>query len=164
MPSEELICDDHIDQDQDGPIDCDDSDCLTVADVDGACNNAADLTLYRDLDGNVEWNKCVPGAPYGRGCFTNEDCNTTCVHENTGMSMECSRCFAKLVSCFIGSCAAECQQQPPTPACNECVATNCVADYDTCFGTLVCSYEFGCRDTVDNDGDGLRDLADPDCM
>jgi hypothetical protein len=164
VPSEELICDDGIDQDEDDATDCDDSDCLIVPDVSGACTNPADLAIYRNLNGNVEWNKCVPGAPTGRGCFTDEDCNTTCVHENTGLTEDCSRCFAKLVGCFIGSCAQPCAQQPPTQACNDCVAANCVPAYSTCFGTLVCDYEFGCADTVDNDGDDLTDAADPDCQ
>ncbi len=160
----ELMCDDSTDDDGDGMTDCDDSDCADVVDTAGACVNDEDLAIYRDLDGNVEWNKCVPGAPTGRGCLTDVDCNTTCVQENTGLSMGCSRCFAELVSCFIGNCAQQCGGGGGSPACTECVANACGQSYGDCFGRLVCEYEYGCRDTADNDGDGLIDAADPDCQ
>ncbi len=163
VPTEEMACEDGADDDLDGLVDCDDGDCAYAAAVEGACVNRKDLRKYADFDANAEWNRCVPGPPLGQGCGVDEDCNTACVHDNTGISTGCSRCFAELVTCFIGSCAAECAQQPPTEACNTCVADACLPAYTACFGTLACPYETGCRDTVDNDGDGLVDSEDPDC-
>jgi len=160
IPLEELVCDDGQDQDQDGALDCDDSDCKYAAatGLEGACTNKKDMRKYLDLNANVEWNRCVPG------CLVDEDCNTTCLSDNTGLSQECSRCFAELVTCFISNCAAECAEQPPTAACGECVDANCNADYATCFGTPACSGEYGCADTIDNDGNGLTDAEDPECQ
>ncbi|MBW2276313.1 MAG: hypothetical protein JRF63_02410 [Deltaproteobacteria bacterium] len=163
-PQTEAVCDDGADDDSDGDVDCDDPDCALVAASEGACINPDDMEIYAGFDANAEWNKCVPGAPYGLGCFTDVECNTQCVHDNTGISLECSGCFAELVACFIGNCATECAQQPPTEECNECVTANCGPPYTECFGELVCEYEYGCLDTMDNDGDELVDSEDPDCQ
>jgi hypothetical protein len=163
-PATELVCNDGLDDDLDDATDCDDPDCDLVVAAEGACVNEADLALYASFDANAEWNKCVPGDPYGQGCGVDEDCNTQCVHDNTDISLDCSRCFAELVTCLVGSCAVLCAEQPPTDECFECISTNCAPGYSECFGTLVCEYEVGCRDTVDNDGDGLVDADDPDCQ
>ncbi len=159
-PTEELVCDDGIDDDLDDLLDCDDGDCLYIAATgrEGACVNKPDMRKYKNLDANVEWNKCVPG------CLVDEACNTSCIAENTKLSEACSGCFAELITCFIGMCAGDCATQPPTPECGACVEANCLDDYGTCFGEPACEREYGCRDTVDNDGDGVVDAADPDCQ
>jgi len=163
-PAEELVCDDGIDEDEDGLTDCEDPGCDLAVASDGACNNAADLALYADLDANRVWNACVPGAPTGQGCLLDEACNTTCVAGETGVSEPCAGCFAGLVSCLVTECASACATQPPLPACGACVADHCEPAYQSCFGALTCPFEYGCRDTVDNDGDGLVDGQDPDCQ
>ena len=158
LPAEELVCDDAVDDDGDGDLDCDDADCdLATTDGGGACVNEEDLALYVDFDANREWNKCVPT------CLTDVKCNTDCLRDNTGMTRPCSKCFAEMVECFIGNCAAACVVQPPLPECAECVDAACGDDYAECFGDLVCKYETGCRDTFDNDGDGHIDAEDSDC-
>jgi len=158
LSEEELVCDDGVDDDGDGDLDCDDADCAMVTnDGGGACVNEDDLAIYEDFDANLEWNKCVPS------CLTDVKCNTDCLKDNTGLSRPCSKCFAEMVECFIGSCALECYVQPPLPECGECVEAACGPSYYECFGDLVCPYETGCRDTFDNDGDGDIDGDDSDC-
>ena len=163
-PATELSCTGGVDEDHDGATDCEDEDCLGEVAIAGNCVNEADLAIYGQLDGNVEWNKCVPGAPSGMGCLADVACNTACVSANTGLSMECSSCFGELVACLIGNCAGVCGNGGGTPECSACVEQSCGEGYRGCFGALTCSYEYGCRDTADNDGDGLIDAADDDCQ
>jgi hypothetical protein len=164
-PEFETACDDGIDEDEDGDADCEDADCAYVIAEPGACVNEADLDIYVDLDGNAEWNACVPGPPYGEGCGTDVECNTACIHANTGISEDCARCFSEMVQCFLVLCGATCAQYGQgSPECVQCVADTCGPPYFTCFGELVCHREYGCADTVDNDGDELIDGDDPDCQ
>ena len=137
---------------------CDDPACRYVPALPGACVNEADLTNLRDKDFNVEWNDCVV---FG-GCQLDVDCNTACFAENTGVSSECSVCFAEMVPCLVGNCGTLCQGGM-TPDCSACIADACLPAYNECFGELVCPFEYGCRDLIDNDGDGATDAADPEC-
>jgi hypothetical protein len=145
-----------------GPCDAPDGclldECRYVPEHDGACVNEGDLTIIQHLNYDLEWNNCVPS------CMVDVDCNTTCFVTNTGMSEPCSRCFSEMVSCWILSCASSCPNGGGTPECFACVEQNCFADYEPCFGTLKCPYEFACGDHFDNDDNGLVDGEDPACQ
>ena len=141
-----------------GPDACSHDECTFTPLDEGTCINEADLSIIQPLNYDLEWNKCVPG------CLTNVDCNTDCFVENTGLSEPCSRCFSEMVTCWILSCASACPNGGGSAECFACVEQACVPDYQACFGTLLCPYEYACGDHFDNDGNGLVDLDDPTCQ
>ncbi|MBW2263060.1 MAG: hypothetical protein JRG91_13865 [Deltaproteobacteria bacterium] len=161
LPTFESVCDDGEDNDGDTLADCEDDDCTfaAVTGDTGSCINESDLTITKELNYDLEWNACVVTA----GCMTDVACNTTCFQENTGLSEDCSRCFAEMVRCIVLSCAGPCSGGGGSPECFECMGTNCSPGYSECFGELACPYEYACIDHFDNDGDTLIDYADPDC-
>jgi len=153
----ETMCADTVDNDNDGMVDCADDDCAMAVAAAGACVNEDDLPRFRDLDYNVEWNACI-----GQ-CQLDTDCLGRCFSERNGTSLECSACFAAIIPCVVGRCAARCPNGGGSPDCLACIGSECVPAYKECFGELVCAWEYGCRDQIDNDGDGLTDSQDPDC-
>lgn len=155
----ERECTDSEDNDGDTMVDCEDEDCTYAADVPGACVNEADLSIERMMNYDMEWNACV----VYESCFIDEDCNTACFQENTGLSEGCARCFAQMVSCIVTNCATPCSGGGGSPECFECMGTECGPGYEECHGTLACPYEFACLDHFDNDGDTLVDSEDDDC-
>ncbi len=160
LPENETVCDDGDDDDGDGDIDCDDPDCEQAVRVGGACINPGDLGAYRDIDLNVEWNKCV----VGENCIADIECNTPCFSANIGLTEPCARCFAVLVSCIFSECSNVCGGGGGSRTCLACIAAQCLPDYQNCFGQPVCAIEYGCRDGFDNDNDGDVDGRDLDCL
>ncbi len=159
VPEQEALCEDGEDEDLDGDTDCEDADCRHAVALEGACVNREDLRAIAFLDYNVEWNNCV----VGENCFTDVECNTPCFARNTGLTEPCARCFAEIVVCIVGRCAGVCGGGGGSPECLACIGETCGPPYRECFGELVCDYEYACGDTIDNDGDGLTDRADPEC-
>ena len=147
MDSYELVCTDSIDDDGDGKTDCDDDECFALIDEAGDCNNFQDLAGIAGLD---FWNECIGREP-----------NPSCYDMISGGSEGCIECY---YNCIHQYCHDVCMQDgPPNHDCKVCGRTNCFMPGE-CFGTFVCEPEFYCADGIDNEGDGLTDMTDPDCV
>jgi hypothetical protein len=128
-----------------------------------ACLNDADLTL---LNSDDELDFVTDEAQdCGLSCLPEDDpgtCAETCLGEATGLSADCSGCYAGVVVCSINNCLASCAADPDSEECATCQEENCLPDYYACRGEL--PETENCTDEVDNlDGDGLVDCADDEC-
>ncbi len=140
-------CNDGIDNDDDGAVDCDDIDCDTACNQEHDCRNGID----DDGDGAID---CADG-----------DCNSTCTYE--------SRCGDGidddgngLVDCEDPDCAFSCGET----SCNDGRDDDGDGDIDCrdddCWWWSACRENAAagqCADGDDDDGDGYVDCADPDC-
>ena len=129
------ICTDGVDNDGDGDIDCDDSDCLpilesvTVKNADN-CPNLNNAFIHINSLENNAYEYSIDGGTF----YTN------------------GRNFNGLTA---GTYNVRIRR----------IGTNCFADYGNNPIVIIngnCVED--CSDGVDNDGDGLIDCADPDCM
>ena len=178
--SEAGFCSDGEDNDCDGPIDCNDSDCLACpnnvaedcelcdgSDLAGAtcesqgyqsgalgCNNVTcdgfDFSGCGDPCEASETN-CIDGVD--NDCGGGTDCSDA----------DCSGDLACLANCFLG------QQGDPCGSNEECCSNKCKgpSGNKTCKGDVACtptaSSETSCTDGIDNDCEGGTDCADSDC-
>ena len=100
----------------------------------GACTGDADLAIIGGgvIDPNAEATTC------GLGCLADDDpvaCSTTCVVAETGLSTECSGCYAATVGCSIDNCLTECAADPSSEACETCqIDAGCISDFYACSG------------------------------
>jgi hypothetical protein len=79
---------------------------------------------------------------FGMGGATEDMCNLDCIRNTTGLSTECSGCFAGLIKCAITNCAMECVPaaggDPGSMACGACQCgmndahINCLEHFDGC--------------------------------
>jgi hypothetical protein len=143
LPSCIEDCDDGLDNDQDGDADCADPDC----DVHAACVEDCDNDRDDDGDGLVD---CADSACDGlSGCV--EDCANGLDDDGD-----------TLIDCADPSCAyvATCQEDCADGVENNGDGRTDCEDPD-CAGSDLCVED--CHDDADGDGDGLVDCADPDC-
>ncbi len=141
----ELVCNDGIDEDDDGMTDCDDmGDCFAAIAETGNCNNLDDLEGIAGLDLFAD---CI----IGEGELA---CREV-------LSDGCNSCIG---GCVMQHCVSDCVREGPDipQACIDCARTNC--SKPDCFGDFICEPEFHCQDGVDNDSDGKTDMDDPDCI
>lgn len=150
----ESVCNDLYDQDFDGYLDCDDSDCQTSA-------------------------QCSPGTKtYGEGCFFNGECQATgndpiCLPSSLGFpNGYCS----EFCDVSANDCAGDGLCYPIGISQNGVCLDGCTTAADCAPGaacvnlglaTDVCHVppEVSCNDFNDNDNDGLTDCEDPtDCQ
>ncbi len=178
---QEKTCDDGLDNDGDGQIDCADSDCLTaeVCDAseidcgdefdndgdgdidcddsdcagDAACvETACDDGLDNDGDGQTD---CADSDCLGTAACGESDCDDGSDNDNDG-DIDCDD--------------SDCEGDPA------CIETNCTdqldndgdgdtdcADSDCEVETVCGATEFDCTDGFDNDGDGDIDCDDSEC-
>ena len=141
------VCDDGIDNDADGLIDCADPDCW----ADPTCPEICDNGIDDDTDGYVDCRdtRCA-GDP---SCPAPEVCDDALDNDLDG-----------LTDCTDPDCAAD----PACPEiCDNGVDDNADGDVDCgdtrCAGDPACPAPEVCDDGVDNDIDALTDCADPDC-
>lgn len=103
--------------------------------AEGACTNAEDGPL---LDTAEKRDAVAASAQTcGLGCLQDADpgaCSATCVADDTGLSTECSACYAGIVLCSIQNCLAACSADPTSQECAQCQADNCLEDFYTCSG------------------------------
>ena len=62
---------------------------------------------------------------------------TECLEDaGTGLTAQCSSCFALLGCCVIGECPTPCSAAPPEPgnACDVCIQESCQPQVDVCVG------------------------------
>ena len=176
-PTGETICDDGIDNDNDGLVDCDDADCDGFPECVGpgfefSCDNGIDddfdgLTDCDDPD--CAWMpECMPGF---------EDCTNGIDDDGDGL-VDCAdedclfdpTCDAGGGDCCIANGSPGCDDEPGEDCvcamdpycCNVTWDGICVDEYmDMCGGT--CTGVEECANGLDDDYDGLVDCDDPDC-
>ena len=175
------ICDDGVDNDGDGAIDCDDTDCFFSPDCLGGaedCFNGID----DDADGLIDCDdipdcQAAPGCDYGGGdCCTDNgspgcenDLGEDCVCAADPFCCE-SGWDALCVDVYENQCGGSCGGQLPETACADgidndndtlidCNDADCFLD-PNCLGP---QFEFSCTNGVDDDLDGLVDCDDTDC-
>jgi hypothetical protein len=130
------VCDDDIDNDCDGFIDCSDSDCDTEPQCIGReCETDPDCAAGEMCDETT--GQCIPSV---------EICGDAIDNDGDG-----------LIDCLDSDCDTE-------PECNLCDPNPCqpgeICDPTT--GQCLPPVEI-CADGIDNDGDGLIDCLDTDC-
>jgi hypothetical protein len=153
----EVVCDDYVDNDLDGYVDCDDPDCYATSACLGYETDCSDY-IDNDGDGDVD---CADGDCYADpACERYEtDCADYVDNDSDGY-----------VDCDDPDCLGD-------PDCAPAVETDCAdyADNDLdgytdcadpdCVGNANCdTYESICYDEFDNDGDGYTDCYDSDCL
>ncbi len=157
----ELTCDDGFDNDLDGLVDCEDSDCfgLGACTVETVCGDGLDNDADGDFDcGDVD---CAGIEPCGDE-NTEARCGDGIDNDNDGdTDCEDADCDG------LGSCGPE----NSVAFCADGIdndndgMTDC---FDTdCNGVGACgpeNTEAFCNDGLDNDADGLTDCYDPDCV
>ena len=112
-----------------GPVDTGPVDTGPSADVAaGACTNPADKTI---MDSGVVADKAQSCGLQNMG---NAAKAADCVKTSTGLSADCSQCFAGIFSCTMTNCIADCMGGAG-PKCTACMdAKGCNAAFTTCSG------------------------------
>jgi len=93
-----------------------------------ACDNASDLALLPNLDFEGLVTTCL------LSCWTDQECLTGCVQQETGLSAGCSACVGAAGVCVAELCLNDCLQDPTGMACLLCAANNCGPGFETCSG------------------------------
>lgn len=109
-------------------------DCLGLVAETGECTNSADIAVLEELGGDAVSSligDCTLSCFTGGGDTT--PCISECVEEDTGISSGCSTCFGEAGSCTLAACIFACLN-PTSPACTECVSTNCGPAFEECAG------------------------------
>ncbi len=139
-------CTDGVDNDSDGLIDCNDSDCAVACTREVSCTNGID----DDHDGKID---CA-----------DPDCSASCTHE-TSCSNGIDDDHDGLVDCKDPDCGASCATKEGNCFDNidddhdglvDCNHPDCIGQ---CTG-----HEANCSDGIDDDKDTFIDCADPDCL
>ena len=99
----------------------------------GACLGAADIAIIQGgSDPEAAASHC------SIGCLSDPDvpgCTIACVETDTGLSPECSRCYAEFVICPIENCPSECMVDPASEGCLACKEdAGCNAAFSLCSG------------------------------
>ncbi|MBU1222086.1 hypothetical protein KKF34_13770 [Myxococcota bacterium] len=145
----ETACDDGIDNDNDGFIDCNDQDCFETQ----ACNpvEICNDGIDNDNDGFTD----CKDADCDNECDDREICNDETDNDNDGY-----------IDCDDQDCLGHEHCEKPAEICDDGI-DNDDDGYTDCEDTD-CADDCGpvlehCGDGIDNDGDGFIDCADPDC-
>ena len=160
------VCDDGLDNDCDGLLDCGDDSCGTsdlccTGEIcgDGVSNDCDDLVDYWDLgECSCTAELCADGLDNDSDGLI--DCaDTTECPDGSGCNVWGSMCSATMCVCPTGATEADCTDTVD----NDCDGDTDCDDTD-CGGTAACPTTESCSDGVDNDLDGLVDCADSaDC-
>jgi hypothetical protein len=142
-PETEIDCTNGVDDDGDGLTDCDDVDDCSA---DPVCNGTA-LT-------------CGEVITCAQSC-ADYSCIQACQEQGCPSAQTLSN---DLLQCMMGSCGADCFNDPSGAACMTCVQTNCSSQMAACYADD-CSGGGSeiCNNGSDDDGDGAVDCADSDC-
>ena len=175
------ICDDGIDNDNDGDIDCDDFDCFGDPNCQGG-NEICDDGIDNDGDGQADCDdildcQAFPGCDYG-GCDCCEDNGTAGCENDLGEDCVCAAdpfCCevtwdAICADVFQNTCGGACDSDPEADCSNGVDDDgDGLVDCDDadCFNDPVClapQFETDCANNIDDDGDGAVDCDDSDCI
>lgn len=111
-----------------GGTTCVDGTC--VSDLPGgACTGAGDMAVLEDGAFAQDFNclgQCMNGA--------DPQCASPCLQETYGLTPACADCSSAMVACGVSACLMNCVTDPQSPACLDCVATNCAPDFEQCAG------------------------------
>ncbi len=174
------FCDNGLDDDGDGLVDCDDPDCFGFPDCVGGVE-ICDDGLDNDGDGDADCDdvldcQAFPGCDYGDGDCCTDNGDPGCENE-LGEDCVCAIdpfcctvewdfiCADEYENLCGGTCGG-----PVAEVCDngldddgdglvDCDDADCGAFPDCVTPTV----ETICDNTVDDDADGLTDCADPDC-
>ncbi len=154
------ICTDGIDNDDDGKVDCDDTDC----NADPACTVVGETSctdgIDNDADGKVDCDDSECAADPACAPASEASCNDGIDNDNDGK-----------IDCDDSDCSA-------SPFCGPATEMSCVDGIDNdadgkidcedsdCATDPACvtpTTETSCTDGIDNDADGQIDCADTDC-
>ena len=140
------LCDDGVDNDGDGDIDCDDADCTEacIPETETECGDGED----DDQDGAVD---CADSDCVGDDACV-EDCGDGEDNDLDGLT-DCADADCEGVEPCIEDCADGVDNDLDG-------LTDCA---DTADCEALCDEAAYCEDGVDNDQDGLTDCADVDC-
>ncbi|MEL6344480.1 MAG: hypothetical protein AAFV53_15285 [Myxococcota bacterium] len=140
-PRVERDCDDGLDGDGDGLVDCRDPDCVCEEDD---CADGVD----EDLDGQVDcYDEDCAREPHCQGEFS---CDDGIDNDGDGLTDCVDAACARDPGCFESDCADGIDNDGD--GLTDCASLECAAE---------CAED--CLDGVDNDADGLIDCADADC-
>ncbi len=151
------ICDNGVDDDSDGAVDCDDSNCST----DQACQTGAEICnngIDDDSDNAVDCNDA--------DCSSNQACQL----ENEICDNEIDDDGDGAVDCDDADCSNfEGCQSTFTEICDNDIDDdgdgNTDCDDQQCSTFTVCKPPAEiCDNDIDDDGDGAYDCSDPDCF
>ncbi len=98
-----------------------------------ACLSDADLAI---INGDVSPTSVAGDCGLNNlGANDAGTCSLFCVAGGTGLSNECSSCYAATVVCSIENCLAPCAADPGSDACGACqVESGCTAAFYECSG------------------------------
>ncbi|MES2642988.1 MAG: hypothetical protein V4850_26120 [Myxococcota bacterium] len=156
------VCDNSADDDDDGDVDCDDSDCTDDAACQVAEDEDCDDAVDNDGDADIDCDDTDCAAdPACAAPSTELDCDNATDDDADG-AIDCadSDCDGD-PACVSPDVEVACVDGVDNDADGlvDCADTDCVAD-PSCESPGV---EVACVDEADNDLDGLVDCADPDC-
>ncbi len=104
-----------------------------------ACNPMGNEVCENETD--CEFVASGQAASSARSCglsclaSSDESCASDCIQQDTGMSQECSDCYAASVACATENCLAQCGADPSSEACEQCqIDAGCRDDFYTCSG------------------------------
>lgn len=158
-PAAAEVCNDSIDNDCDGIVDCADTDCTGSPDcAPPACTDADADTYFAEA-----------------GCGTAVDCDDTNAAINPGAAEVCNDSMDNDCDGFVDCDDTDCDISPDCaapPVCTDADSDGYFVEQD-CGTSIDCNDnnpdinpgvpEF-CNDGIDNDCDGTVDCADNECM
>ena len=190
----ETDCTDGLDNDGDSVADCEDADCGILDScreqscIDGVDNDGDGVTDCEDIDCLVDFPdlcgelSCTDGELAHQGntfpnflldcadpsCFTNPEFEELCLPERTALDYR-DRCEETVVFDITSGGLLETDGRDIDGVDDleselaGCADPDC-ASYYLCAGTLQVEGHDQCWDCLDNDGDGLEDCEDTDCL
>ena len=133
----ESICNDGIDNDEDGKTDCEDSDCNSAPECQSS-NNTNNVTTEEICDDGKDNDNDGDTDCADSDCSSKPECQSS---NNTNNVTTESNCTDKIDNDGDGNV--------------DCEDSDCV-NLEICTESI-------CDDNIDNDGDGQTDCLDPDC-
>ena len=145
------------------PEDCSLDNCCGNGECDGGIEDTTNCCYDCPCDVDSTEPICNDWPSYCKGCLTNEEC--------LGLEIEgINYCDLETGECIVGEgeyCGdGVCSNEEDQDIC--CLDCGCPLNFNCneVFGEFVCEGGLAspaCSDEIDNDGDGLIDLADPGC-
>ena len=174
----ELACDNGLDDDGDGLVDCADADCVFHPSCQGQVETACENGLDDDGDGPVDCadSDCV-GSPACGGALWRCSQILVCTQSCSGDFACIAACkangcptaqaaFQDVQNCLMTHCLAPCASDPGSPTCQSCMSGSCGSETSACLANTCQGggVEGDCANAWDDDADGLVDCADSDCV
>lgn len=93
-----------------------------------ACTNDPDTKIRTDKDVKGISAKC------GQTSLGDPMQTYACIKAGTGLSDNCTTCYADSVVCAAKNCLDKCLSNPASQACSDCRAMYCNAAFESCSG------------------------------